>query len=244
MTAFLTGVVNPFAQRVARRPDLGLLITPDTAYYRKYIKLFKLFAADNACFSQAKEFKPDRWKRWLDTVPRPGCLWATAPDVVGDHWATVERSSKYLQLIRDMDFAAAFVAQNGSTPDTVPWDDFDTLFIGGVLECLPCKWTKPTSMPREIKHCPTCGRKLTEWKESEAVLLLVAEAKQREMPVHVGRVNSLRRFRWCRDVAVSDTTDGTYLKNNGGEKGVREVLKWLDDAQLQLPILTTQTNER
>jgi hypothetical protein len=231
MTAWLTGVVNKAALKVADHPQLGLLITPDTAQYEKYIRAFRTWAADNACFSQAKPFDPKRWRHWLSNLPRRHCLWATAPDVVGDHRATVKRSSEYLPLIRSMGFPAAFVAQNGAQPDNVPWNDFDALFIGGVLECIPCGWNKPAAADREIKHCPFCGRKLTEWKESEKVLVLVAEAKHRKMPVHVGRVNTARRFRWCRDAAESDTADGTMLARKAPEVGIAEVLGWLDNPQ-------------
>jgi hypothetical protein len=234
MTAWLTGVVNPRALAVADHPLLGLLITPDTADYQKHIPAFGTWAADNACFSQTKEFDPMRWHRWLDNQPREDCLWATAPDVVGKHRATVKRSARYLPVIRNMGFAAAFVAQNGATPATVPWDDFDVLFIGGVLECIPCGYTKPASDDRKIVNCPKCSRLMTEWKTGDKALALVVEAKHRQMPVHVGRVNTARRYRWCRDVAGSDTADGTMFRFKKPEDGVAEVLSWFDDTQATL----------
>jgi hypothetical protein len=234
MTAYLTGVVNKPALEAADHPQLGLLITPDTAQYEKHIDAFGTWAADNACFSQAKTFNPERWRRWLDGLPRKNCLWATAPDVVGDHAATVARSSPWFQVIRDMDFPAAFVAQNGAEPDNVPWDDFDVLFIGGVLECIPCGYTKPAGDDRKIKNCPQCRRLMTEWKTGDEVLVLVAEAKHRNKPVHVGRVNTGRRYRWCRDVAGSDTADGTMLAFKAPEAGVAEILGWLDNPQATL----------
>lgn len=241
MTQWLTGVVNPRILAVADHPLLGLLITPDTAPgngrpsdYRNHIDAFGTVAADNACFSQAKMFDPMRWHRWLDGVPRDACLWATAPDVVGNHRATVKRSARYLPVIRDMGFAAAFVGQNGATPGNVPWGDFDVLFIGGVLECLPCGYTKPATDDHKIVNCPKCSRLMTEWKLGAEALVLVAEAKHRNMPVHVGRVNTGRRYHWCRDVAGSDTADGTMLRFKKPEAGVAEVLSWFDDTQATL----------
>ena len=240
MTKYLSGVVNAPLQAEADHPDLGILLTPDTAPgngrpsdYRNYIEEFLTWAADNGCFSQTKPFDEQLWLRWLDSLVREGCLWATAPDVVGNHRATLKRSAKWLPVIRDMGFQAAFVAQNGAKPDTVPWDDFDVLFIGGVKECLPCRWKKPLDMAREINHCSTCRRKLTEWKEGEKAHILVAEAKQRGKGTHIGRVNTAQRFRICQDFGA-DTADGTKLAFDGGQKGVDDILSWLDDPQLRL----------
>jgi hypothetical protein len=60
------------------------------------------------------------------------CLFAVAPDVVGDAAATLRRSERILPLIRYYTpFPAAFVAQDGLEHLDVPWDEFDALFTGG-----------------------------------------------------------------------------------------------------------------
>ena len=59
------------------------------------------------------------------------CLFAAAPDVVGDAAATLQRSERMLDWIRYAGFPVAFVARDGLEHLTVPWDDFDALFIGG-----------------------------------------------------------------------------------------------------------------
>jgi hypothetical protein len=233
LTKYLSGVVSPPLRAEAAHPDLGILITPDTPQYRNDIEDFLTWAADNGCFSQAKPFDEQRWLRWLDSMPRPLCLWATAPDVVGNHPGTLRRSAPWLPVIREMGFKAAFVAQNGAKPNDVPWDDFDVLFIGGVLECLPCRWKKPTDMDRKVKHCPKCSRKLTEWKEGEKARILVVEAKQHGNGTHVGRVNTGQRFRYCQDIGA-DSADGTKLAFDGGQAGVDDILSWLDNPQQRL----------
>jgi len=93
------------------------------------------WCADNGCFS--KGYPGDtEWFRWLDGLPWPReqCIFAVAPDVVGDAAATLERSVPWLPQIRALGYKAAFVSQDGLTPDTTPWDQFDALFIGGSTE--------------------------------------------------------------------------------------------------------------
>jgi hypothetical protein len=58
------------------------------------------------------------------------CLFATAPDVVGDAQATLRRAYM-LGWIRYAGLPAALVAQDGLEHLATPWDDFDALFLGG-----------------------------------------------------------------------------------------------------------------
>ena len=58
------------------------------------------------------------------------CLFATAPDVVGDAQATLRRAYM-LGWIRYAGLPAALVAQDGLEHLAIPWDDFDALFLGG-----------------------------------------------------------------------------------------------------------------
>lgn len=74
MTTYLTGAVNKGVLRHAQRPDLGLLFTPDTKQYDKHVEAFGTFALDNACFSQAKVFDPERWYDWLASAPKGSSL--------------------------------------------------------------------------------------------------------------------------------------------------------------------------
>lgn len=155
---------------------LGQLCTPDSG--NKVVD-GALWAADNACF--AGRFDADRWLRWLDRQPRTNCLFAVAPDVVGDAVATWQRSAPWLPVIRDMGYPAALVAQDGIESLHVEWDAFDVLFIGGS----------------------------TAWKLSQHAFSVAAEARRRGKHVHVGRVNSFTRYRsWA---PFADSCDGTYL---------------------------------
>ena len=135
------------------------------------------------------------------------CLFVTAPDVVGDAAATLRRSEHFLPLIRHYTpFRAALVAQDGLEDLDVPWDEFDTLFIGGS----------------------------TAWKLGPAARALVSEANRRLKWVHMGRVNSLKRLRYA-DAIGCDSADGTYL-TYAPDENLPRLLAWLRAVNEQAPL--------
>src|SRR5262245_55015791 len=109
-----------------RHPRLGFILTPDTRYVPPSDIML---AADNACFSNPTKYSDDRYLKFLAAMPA-SLIFATAPDVLGDHRATVARSCPMLAAIRKLGLPAAFVAQDGWDEKTTPWDDFDVLFVG------------------------------------------------------------------------------------------------------------------
>lgn len=160
------------------------------------------WAADNGRFSSPATYSDAAYLAWLAKRPhRERCLFATAPDVVGDATATLALSAPMFARIRAAGYRAALVAQDGLEALPVPWDDFDALFIGGT----------------------------TRWKLSEAAHELAAEAKRRGKWLHMGRVNSLRRVRIAKAMGC-DSVDGTYLRfRHALGTGEAEVRGWLDD---------------
>lgn len=161
------------------------------------------WAADNGCFS--KNYVGDaKWLAWLQrhAVHADRCLFATAPDIVGDAAGTLARSAPHLPAIRALGYPAALVAQDGLEDLDVPWDDFDALFIGGS----------------------------TEWKLSKAAAGLVAEAKTRGKHIHMGRVNSARRWSYAEYIGC-DTVDGTFLAF-GPDQNLRRMRNWIDQPGL------------
>lgn len=171
---YLSGVVRP---ELARVPNLGFMRTPNIGNtYRGGV-----WAADSGCFNVAT-YKGDRaYLDWLSDQPRDECLFATAPDVVGDHNATVLRSTGWDWTLRALRYQCAFVLQDGATVDTVPWD-WDWYFIGGT----------------------------TEFKLGQAARDLTAEAIKRGKRVHMGRVNSEKRLRYAHHIGCT-SADGTLL---------------------------------
>jgi len=191
---YLTGNKNKAWLHLLDGGVLGLLNTPANGYI---IKDGWTWAADNGCFNERTYVGDEAWFQWLSKQDPAGCLFATAPDVVGDHHATVERSAPWLPKIRALGFPAAFVLQDGATIENVPWLAFDVAFIGGS----------------------------DEFKLGGADDL-IAEAQRRDMRVHVGRVNSGRRFERFAVMGV-DSADGTFL-GFGPDTNLPKLLSWIE----------------
>lgn len=194
--------VNPSTQvirdAIRERRDLGIIATPLSTRDSQWIDDCA-WVADNGCFT--KSFDEDRWWQWLNNYRHMAqrCRFATAPDVVGDHEATLERSLPWLPKIRDLGYPAAFVAQDGSSSATVPWDDLDALFLGGT----------------------------TEFKLSDTAREIVEEAVVRGKFAHMGRVNSRKRLRLAHAWGCH-SVDGTYLVF-GPSVNLPKLVGWLDE---------------
>lgn len=182
------------------RPDMPGMVTPRMGQQPPD---GQPWAADNGRFNSPHEYSDEGYLAWLEKM-RPHadrCLFATAPDVVGDAAATLALSLPMLPKIRAAGYPAAFVAQDGLTIETTPWDEFDCLFVGGT----------------------------TEWKLSEVAYQLAAEAKRRGKWTHMGRVNSWQRFR-AAAAAGYDSADGTYLRFDPSQKrlGKQRIETWTE----------------
>lgn len=176
---YLSGAIRPELRGL---PWVGFMLTPDTGNRPDLSST--LWAADTGCYAQGERFDLARYLRWLENLRdyRATCLFATAPDVVGDACATWERSRDVLPRIRALGFPAAYVAQDGMERAAVDWCAFDVLFVGGT----------------------------TDWKLDIAPDLVRA-AGERGMWCHQGRCNSLKRLR-AAQAAGYDSADGTFIK--------------------------------
>lgn len=122
---------------------------------------------------------------WPDMVepprPHPGLRFVTVPDVPFDHNATLRRFYEWGPLMANM--PSAFCAQDGCTPDTVPWSwpNLTAVFIAG-------------------------GDK---FKLSPMAASIARAAKERGLWVHAGRVNSRKRIRYFLGLDCVDSIDGT-----------------------------------
>lgn len=207
---YLTGSTNEVIESRLIELGVGLMLNPGSGYRPGRIARYAAFALDNGCFSQGDSFNADKWLKWLERfVPhRETCLFAVAPDVVGDAAATLERSAPYLTRVREIGLPVAFVAQDGQEHHPVPWDEFDCLFVGGS----------------------------TEWKLSESAYAIASEARQRGKWLHMGRVNGWRRFK-AAALSGFDSADGTYIAFAPNEL-IDRIAYWMDQQRRQPALFT------
>lgn len=189
---------------VYRELGLGVMITPERR--GTVLPEWVCWAADNGCFSESPErpFVAAEWIAWLARLPTDRCLFATAPDVLGDAAATAERSAEWLPQIRALGFPAALVAQDGFDISATDWAAFDCLFIGG-----------------------------TDEYKLGAAFGAVAAARARGKWVHIGRINSERRWR-AFDSVGADSADGNLLKY-GPDTNTRRLRSWFSQPTLHVP---------
>jgi hypothetical protein len=193
MSIYLSGYIDDHTDVLKSYHDdllpLGMIVQPKT-YRDGYLSragLYKWVAIDNGRFTEAGRslFRPAEYDRLIgEGLERAGdnLLFAVAPDVPFDWAETLRPSRPWLRRIRRLGCPAALCAQEGITLGSIPWDEFDCLFIGGA----------------------------DAFKEGPIVRNACREARRRGKWTHMGRVNGLRRLRIALAFSV-DSVDGTYL---------------------------------
>lgn len=176
--------------------EFGAITTPASNYD---ITDMPVWAADNGCFG--KGYPGDaKYLAWLARpslqAARARCLFATAPDVVCDAAATLDRFGQFAPTMRGMGYRVALVAQNGLEHLPVPWGQFQVLFIGGD----------------------------DRWKLGPAAAQLAGQAIERGIRVHMGRVNGGGRWAYARAIGCS-TADGKCV-NIAPDKNVGRPAQW------------------
>lgn len=158
---------------------LGHLLSPRAGDTLPTLQRYGLhWAADNDAFSG---FDPIRYARFVDRVRAyPNCQWMAVPDVVADAEGTLQSFSYWAPKLIKRGLPIAIVLQDGMTPSQIPWRSIDAVFIGGS----------------------------TDFKMSGAAFRLVEAAHKRNLLVHMGRVNSLRRLHYAWAIGCH-TVDGT-----------------------------------
>lgn len=212
---------------------LGQIITP--AAGNRLDEHYVEWIADNGIYSNA--YPGDAaYISWLEQQAdfRSRCRFAVAPDVVADHEGTLARSWPMFRAIRRAVGRVAMCAQNGATPDDMPWDDIDAVFLAGIVECVPCGYV-PAITDLPMTACPYCSRALVEWKIGDVAAQVAAEARSRKKWVHMGRVNTDDRIRRAREMGC-DSGDGTFLAF-GPDVNLPILLSWLypDDFRFMRP---------
>lgn len=189
---------------------IGYIDTPTAQQNHRPRPPGSIWCADNGCFNA--NFEESHWWGWLQShsFEADECWFATAPDVLGDAQASLERSTPWLSKIRESGYSPAYVAQDGVTDTVVPWDDFDWLFLGG------------TDVFKLGVECHT----------------IAAQARARGKRLHMGRVNSLKRWRYAEALGC-DSCDGTYLKF-GPDINHGRLMSWIDDLHNRPALFTLE----
>jgi hypothetical protein len=162
---------------------LGQLLTPLTGYS----DWGGLYAIDNGAFSG---FPAEKFERLLKRQEAAGqlrlqdCLFVTVPDIVGNARRTLElwnlRERWFSDRAPHWSNRLALVAQDGLEDLEIPWREVGAIFIGGG----------------------------DPWKDSRASGDIVKTAKTLGVFVHVGRVNTPKRFDHFEQLGA-DTCDGS-----------------------------------
>lgn len=158
----------------------GVIRTASGSIGANITKEGRSFAIDNEAFTG--RFEPEKFFAFLQKLRpyRENCLFVSCPDGVADAVATLDRYRWWAWRIKALDLPVALVAQDGI--ELLPWPpEYDALFIGGS----------------------------TEWKMSDAADWCIAKAKRAGKWIHVGRVNSISRYRHFQLVGA-DSVDGTF----------------------------------
>lgn len=177
---YLSGVKSAAIADDLAAGTIGLLRTPDNGYRLDGVAVW---AMDNGCFTDSYP-GDEAYLALLNSLDehKERCLFVAVPDVVGDGAATLAKFPTMAAWIRWAGWPVALVGQDGMEDVGLPWDDFDWLFVGGS----------------------------TEWKLGRGAIDLIRQAQANGKSVHVGRVNSARRF--ARFASLDcDTADGTKL---------------------------------
>ena len=183
---YLSGAIKADLLQLGHK-KIGAMFQP-RSYGMDTVDRWPMFAADNGGYGD--RFDPAVWLPCLDEIARRGdrCLFAVVPDsfnphdIPGNFARTQAMWERWHGEVVDRELRAAWVAQNGATPDDIP-PRAGAVFIGGD----------------------------NGWKTSERAWAIVSAAKARGCWVHIGRVNGLPRF-WAGAVSGADSADGNLLK--------------------------------
>jgi len=220
MILYFTKPVKENREAMQHRHGVGCIVTAFTGGHKPH---GSIWCVDNGCFAPER-WDEDVWWKHLVKMSTRGvelCIFASAPDVVGDAQATLDRSRPWLPRIRDLGYPVAFVFQYGFDNIEVPWDSFDVLFIGGG---------------------DRGGHGSANFKFGTVAAAAVNEARARGKWVHYGRVNSLSRMRNVEAMGAQ-SADGT-LSAFAPENNSRKLDGWVKRMQHEPPMFNLHNNNQ
>lgn len=166
------------------------------------------YAADNAAYSNWDEGK---FISLLNRLQGLSPMWVASPDVVGKAIETDRLLDKWWPEIKEKrGLPVALVLQNGQESIGLPAEwKFDAVFIGGD----------------------------DAFKLGGYVRYIVEKMKKQGKPVHMGRVNSLKRVQYAFEIGC-DSVDGTQF-SMFSETYLPKFLRYLESPQTGFPGMWT-----
>ncbi len=199
----------PLGGEFIRLPEtVGVITTPGHRSIPRGIREGRPFAVDNEVYAGHYDFRTF-FNQYLPRLGpyRDQCLFVVVPDVVGNVELTLWNFEQLVTGVLNLEFPAAFVAQNGQEALPLPCPDlWEWLFVGGT----------------------------DEWKFSAGAAQCIARAKALKKRVHIGRVNSRKRFEICQRLGA-DSVDGTALIY-ARDLYTERILQWTAQPALPLPL--------
>jgi len=164
---------------IGMHDGFGVMASPAMMGVPLGIKQGRWWGCDNGAFTKA--FDAPRFLEYLEMLKPYAhrCMFVVVPDVWGDAGATMDLFDMWAGPLA-ADWPIAFAAQPGlESIDHWPIG-FDWLFVGGT----------------------------DEWRSGPGVKTCIARAKAQGALVHIGRVNSIKRFQYFQRLGA-DSADGT-----------------------------------
>lgn len=152
-------------------------------------------------------FNKNKFDRKLQKLDKANCLFIVMPDKMGDPFETMRLW--HIHSKEYLGWPKAFVAQDGQEHcEFPPSTEWEVLFIGGS----------------------------TEWKMGKGAIKCIQYAQSAGKRVHIGRINSYRRFKHFANLPESGgfTCDGTMQRFMGSERSVALAKKWEDASKLHI----------
>mgnify|MGYP003146501226 CR=1 FL=1 len=180
------------------QPGCGHLLTPLSIRPtgRRYFEQMTTgtWACDNDCF---RGFNVDAYLRMLAAVQgRRGCVFVAAPDVLENWTETRTLFDRWQPVVKAHQLPVAIVLQDGATHHEIPWNQIDGVFIGGS----------------------------TKFKLCRRVASFSGYARATGLWVHMGRVNTSRRYNHASQIGCHSVDGSTF--SWFPDEGLRRLSKW------------------
>lgn len=199
----------PTGQKAIECKELGwgAMLTPDM--FRNSAKNH-IFAMDNGVFAQfkqnpKKQFDGNKFLKYLHTMLQKNVFpdFVVIPDKIGvEPEESIKLSLSWIERLRVFPFPIYFVVQDGMTTEILESYNIhnlvDGIFVGG----------KPTFKGFGSKEGNNHNN---EWKIRTGAMW-VNFAHKHNIRAHIGRVSSVKRFRWARAIKADscDTSQPVF----------------------------------